>query len=217
MGKKLTFDEKAKMIDQLVAEGRKILDERTSKLEAEKERIANENFKAWTALLEAARGYLPESVRDFLTYPEDLNLTSNPPSGIYDHAFKLFTLFINGLAPIRVIFHPGSFGEFSIPVISCDEGEYFYSWSTRKCGIDGNTVTEVEDLPVALALAQDRKNLMLKCLAQNTAVNQPQPEEPVQKEPTYEDLQASEPVPDQVLISSLRHLIADELRKTCAI
>lgn len=170
----------------------------------------------WEKRLDEARSYFNSDIRDAVQLFPNRNFDlDKPPESLEKDTFYLD---IEGCAPILVKFIKNNDVlecRYIIPRIVDDPeqfykefaiaGEYGWAWTNRT--LVGWMVPQATftSLSTALATAVQAYKSVQELIADNAAQEPEQPE--------YQDLDGSEPLPDQVLINGVRQLIREEIQK----
>ena len=208
--------EKNEFITSMIETGKCQLKEQE---EAEKkehyEKVQN-NRRLWDKLLIEARSYFISDIRDAVRLFPSMNIDfDKPPVASWKDAS--FYLEIDGCAPILLKFVNKDDRlecKYVIPKVVDDPELYYeeftiagrYGWSWRS-GYGWILLGKnmFDSLSLALASAAREYELAQELIAEETAQEPEQPE--------YQDLDGTEPLPDQVLINGVRQLIREEIQK----
>ncbi len=206
---------KTKEIEKVINQGFQQIEEyEKQKLQAMATERA-ERFHAWALMIEKGKKTLPSVVKNAFTIIDPEFMNYDPPNRL--QAVDLWGLDIEGLAPIMLRFVKNdTFIFYRVPTILVDlthkrpDEHYVWAWDVRH-GEKGICLFDTSDLSMALAEAQKRYKIK-QDLEEEYRLEQAEKENKADQ-PVYEDIDGSEPVPDKVLLNSLRQLVREEIAK----
>lgn len=207
--------EKNEFITSMIETGKCQLKEQEDAEQNEHNEKAENNRRLWDKLLVEARNYFISDIRDAVQLFPNRNIDfDKPPENWQDARFYLD---IDGCAPILLKFVKKNDGlecKYVIPKVVDDPELYYeeftiagrYGWSWRGgYGLILFGINMFGTLSLALARAAREYELAQELIAEEAAQEPEQPE--------YQDLDGTEPLPDQVLINGVRQLIREEIQK----
>ena len=209
---------KTNEIEKLINQGRQQIEEyEKQKLQVMVNERA-ERFRAWALMIEKGKKILPSVVKNAFTVIDPEFMKCEPPKNLQDGDYWM--LDIDDLAPIMVRFaKDDTYIFYRVPTILIDadnkRSDDIFGWSGyTKYGITGERdipIYDTKDLSMALAEAQTRFKIKQE-LEEEYLLEQAEKANKADQ-PVYEDVDGSEPVPDQVLLNSLRQLVREEISK----
>jgi hypothetical protein len=181
---------------------------------AKQEEVAHkkrENQKQWTELYWAAVRALPREIAKYLKVPVEVE-TGNTWSPLVCSNYYHWQLKIQSMVPIEVRFgdRPGKSEEpiaYIVPL-----AEPFYDGAVKETT---RTFSGDHALECALAFAVGETIALRKLEAERERLAKEYEEREAleSREPKYEPVDGSEPVPDLVLVAGVRRMIQEELKK----
>ncbi|HPS41039.1 MAG TPA: hypothetical protein PK040_00445 [Anaerolineaceae bacterium] len=201
-------------IDQLIQLGKQEAEEELRDRK-EKEEIEYRDWRNdWENCHQEFISYLPVTLRPYIEFPDDF-IDHRPAP---EHTFEIkWPLKIVGLAPILVqIKFPTNTSlqvGYHVPRIEFfdENDEFVFFYSSRGYGYQGSLCMETLSLERALFDASEKYK---KLTSLNEELNLKKEIKANPLEPTYENLDGSEPLPYLVLIENLRRLIREEIKQT---